>query len=724
MAPLFNPRQFHSLPPPRPPKGPPGVPIRVRTKIGVGVFIKVFAGTFCIFILGVLVWRISKCLRRLTHHRVVGGGQSPDARYIKTWYGWISLQRHEANKIAIRRVYEKYHRWTDWKSTHQDYRWIWWDPGQKDMEKYYQSRRPLRWLPSSFRSYPEIPVDMIWNPGPPRNHVVSGDMALERCREGGEGSACHDDVGHASDMVSMLPDVNSRNDCQHQRAFRTQFSSIALATRRDLISRQNFAYKRSRCSQSSHLLLEKGRLFWTVNNARHLPKRRSILSEFSTFEPRKQRCVSLPCLPSVNVKSETLSRRINTSWESEISTEQDTPEIPMIRRCSRKYQVWSTRMQIQPSGLIQYKQCGFLGPPGSPKSELLTSFVSRQHTASESLPMVHERRNISSFQPRSQASSSVATTYFTARSKLTNSQAGDFEKRWQSTPFLCDQTLSLTPIGNALTRRYGSCSLPNVDRLSSFLQQNMAPKANPQRSDKQKKPDITKAVAIRSRQWSLVPLDHLNDCEIRLMDNLDRRLEWLLSELEPGRKPFHFATLANHWLNRETWIVLDPVSRVPIDARRTWGDPRFNVPYPTQTYEPTPKYPVVIRKRAHTPKINSWRIAINRQRKASGLRDIVKAVELFDDPSADEPPDGKIDPACWMLRKPPQGYAKSAKQDNTYYEAGSGWQETFSDWQKVRRGYRIRKAVYEGRVNRNRVKQLARGITRYYRTTSPKNSTG
>lgn len=722
MAPFFNPRQFHSLPPPRPPKGPPGIPIRVKTYIGLTVFIQLFAGTFCIFIIGVLVWKIGKFLRHLTQGKVVGEGHSPDTRYVRTWYGWVPLQRHEANKEAVRRAYEKYHRWTDWKSSRDDYRWIWWDPGQKEMEKYYQNRRPLRWVPRWLRSYKPIAADTIWNPGPPPTHVVSDDRKPEHSCEAVEGSACEDDARHVSDSVPVLPDVSSRNDRQRQRAARTRFSSIALVTGRELVSNHNFAYKRSRWSQSSHLLLEKGRLFWTLNNAKRPPKRASIFSEFSTFEPRNQRCVSLPCLAVASVQPRILPPRTDTSWESEISIEQGIQKTSMPRHCSRKYQIWSTKMQIQPSGLIKHKQCGFLGPPGSPRSELLTSFVSRQHTTSESLPFVQERGNNLSFESSNHGSSSIGTSYFTARSTLT-SQATNFEKRWNSTPFLCSQSLSLSPTGNALTRRYGFCSLRNVDRLSSFLQE-MAPKAMPQRTGRQTKPDTTKAVAIRSRQCSSVQLDHLNDWEVRLMNNLDRKLEWLLSELDPGRRPFHFATLANHWLNRETWIVIDPISRVPIDARRQWGDPRFNVPYPTQTYKPTPKYPVVVRKRAHTPKINSWRIAVNRQRRASGLKDIVKAVELFDDPSADDPPDGKVDPASWILRKPPQGFAMSAKHENTYYEGGAGWQETFSDWQKVRRGYRIRKAVYEGRVNRNRVKHLARGITRYYRTSSPKNSTG
>ncbi|RAH48605.1 uncharacterized protein BO95DRAFT_356288 [Aspergillus brunneoviolaceus CBS 621.78] len=206
----------------------------------------------------------------------------------------------------------------------------------------------------------------------------------------------------------------------------------------------------------------------------------------------------------------------------------------------------------------------------------------------------------------------------------------------------------------------------------------------------------------------------LGDCDLRLIADLDRRLEWLSNQLMPGRRPYHFAVLANHWLNPETWIVIDPPTRISIDARRRLGDPRFNDPYPAPDWTPKPKYPKLQRRTANVPKINSWRAAVNRNRRAGGLDDVIKGVELFEG-SDDAPPDGKVDPACWILRKPPQGFSMSSRQGTVFYEGGAGWQETLDDWQKVRRGYRIRKAIHEGRANRRRAKEIALGITRYYR---------
>ena len=215
------------------------------------------------------------------------------------------------------------------------------------------------------------------------------------------------------------------------------------------------------------------------------------------------------------------------------------------------------------------------------------------------------------------------------------------------------------------------------------------------------------------------PLESLSNWETRWVDNLDRKLEWHHDQLIPGKRPFHFPLLPNHWLNRRTWTVIDPASRVPLEKKRLWGDPRFSVPYPAPRWESKPKYPAVGHKAAHTPRIDSWRVAVNGQRRTSGIREVVKAVDLFDD-SVDEPPDGTIDPACWVLRKPPQGFGMSAKQGETYYEGGAGWQEKLNDWQRVRRGYRIRRAIHDGRVNRTRVKEIATGISRPCRKAASK----
>jgi hypothetical protein len=221
-----------------------------------------------------------------------------------------------------------------------------------------------------------------------------------------------------------------------------------------------------------------------------------------------------------------------------------------------------------------------------------------------------------------------------------------------------------------------------------------------------------------SKRAKALPMPERQECkqglsswEVRMMHRLDRKLVWLFNEFTPGQKPYHFAILANHWLNRETWLVIDPVSRVPIDARREWGDPRFNVPYPRPTFGPKRKYPAVPRKQTRILRIESWRVAVNQQRKASGIREAIRTVKLYEE-SADEPPDGHIDPACWILRKPPQGFEMSTRQKNAWFEGGAGWQERLDDWQHVQHGYLIHKLIYEGRVNRTWIKDVVAQINK------------
>ncbi|KAL2001583.1 hypothetical protein VTN02DRAFT_1562 [Thermoascus thermophilus] len=337
MAPLHR-RQMHFIPPPRPPKGPPGTPVPVTKLISIKVFLLLFLGTACIFIVGVFFWRIGAVIRFFTQDKVLGGGRKPTtARYAKTWYGWVPLARHEANKQIFKKCFRKIRRWMEWKSSRADYSWVWWDPGQNGREKYYSIRRVfLRWLPKWLMSYDSPPADSIWNPGLP------------------------------------TADTETANDDRENR------------------------------------------------------------------DPR----------------------------------------------------------------------------------------------------------------------------------------------------------------------------------------------------DKD--------------------------------------------------------------------IQADSERRTPITGGRTTPYPGINIDGSPAILEP----PAIIQPSLVDKHQDSWRIAVNRERKSAGLQDLLNAIELFDG-SADEPPDGKIDPASWILRRPPQGFGMSTKQKDAYYEGGAGWQETLSDWQKVRRGYRIRKGIYEGRVNRTRVKEIA-----------------
>ena len=708
MAPGLDPRQFYHLPPPRPSKGAPGrTPVHVTKYASVKVFGQLLAGTVCIFILAVLFWKVGKFMRFLSRDRVVKAGRNPNTRYARTWYGWVSWERHEAHKDFFRRGFRKYQQWTDWRSSSTDYGWIWWDPGQKEFEKHRERRWPLRWLPKWLRSYKVIPADKIWNPGPPAGFNIGekNSQSADFFQMPAKAKCCgrNDDPSRRAKMMASSPIV--------RKPARTRISSMTLAGGEAFGSYHDVAFE-------NNSLLEKGRLFWSLNSARRPRGRGRLPIHFPATESMAQWSASLPNLahpaarPGTSQKNPILLS--DPIPESEVSTDVDNSSLSSVPPSVRRYQVWSTRMQIQASGMIQRKQCGLLGRPGSPRTELLRSSLFEPRLVSQPPLRSQEQRVILSPKSGNRSSSILETNYITARSHLASSQDHDLEVKWNSTTFPGEPILSFsateaTPIGREpSSARYG-----RPPRISTQLAESSASPRS-RGVDKKRRSKPMKAVAARKRKWRPIPMQRLSDCEILLMDKVDRKLDWLLSELEPGRKPFHFAPLANHWLNRETWIVLDPVSRVPSEHRRLWGDPKHHVPYPTATYGAKPKYPWTSRKRADSPRIDSWRKAVNRNRRVSGVRHGLKSLELYDN-SADEPPDGKIDPSCWILRKPPQGFAMSTKQQDAYYEGGHGWHEKLPDWQRVRRGYRISKVIHEGRVNRNRVKELARGFSRYYR---------
>ncbi|EZF15210.1 hypothetical protein H100_05977 [Trichophyton rubrum MR850] len=217
---------------------------------------------------------------------------------------------------------------------------------------------------------------------------------------------------------------------------------------------------------------------------------------------------------------------------------------------------------------------------------------------------------------------------------------------------------------------------------------------------------IRKCRGIRRRP----PLENcLSRPEVRLVDNLNRKLEWLSSEMDPGRKSFAFLLLHNHWLNRATWVVMDPSSRLTVQKKRIQSDPRVNKKaFGGKSNAVVPDITPAPRARAVTPRIDSWRVAVNRARVSSGAKEIPK-VELLEG-SAEDAADNNVDPASWILKKPPQGHGMSNKQKQTYFEGPGGWAEKLEYWENVPRLYRVRRVVLQGKANRRCVARTGKGI--------------
>lgn len=688
MAPLII-RQSHSFTPspPRPSKGPFTAPISVKAHIKAAVFGELFAGTVGIFILAVIFWKVGKYIRSLNRHRVLREGKLTTARFARTWYGWVPIEVHQRNKTVLANAFKWIIDWLSWESSRNDYSWVWWDPGQETLQKCQRQRRTPKWMPRFLQSKSPCPADQIWNPGSlaechgalldtlgseiGQATELSMARSIIGIRRSSQESNHHllENSGSSSTQEWFKPreqmdgsyDDNPSRDSQVLDVTVPAMSPTPFHHACSPTIQSNYAMPPWRIKSQSFPDLEKG--------IAHTPK--PVKGQGNLQLIPYGDLLSLRTMPRNRALDLTLKPPY---WHSEL----------------RKCRVWSAKMQAKANNRpIMCELRDSSGPPGTPFVEMLSSFLSEE-SALDSAPT--QRESVNNGQLKSPVDQLPALFSRYHEPKVPHRAKALFH----TAPARLRQQVN--PMSKSSQR----------ERKSGFQKMSFSEAQSSSQND------ITFSGQI------LGQTDFgLYDWEIRLIDGLNRKLVWIFDETTPGQKPYHFAQLANHWLNRETWLVIDPVSRVPIYSRREWGDPRFNVPYPEATYNPKPKYQIPGQKRAYTPRIDSWRATVNRQRRVSGLRDVVRAVELYEN-SIEEIPDGHIDPGSWMLPRPPQGFEVSTKQKNAWYEGGTGWQETFEDWQQIRRGYRLRKFLHEGRVNRNWVKGITTRVHQYCRSSSLK----
>ncbi|KAJ5928619.1 hypothetical protein N7466_007575 [Penicillium verhagenii] len=708
MAPISI-RQNHSFAPPRPHKGPPTKPIETSARIDPIIFVELFVGTVGIFILSVLIWKAGNFIRSFTEHKVLAEGKSPLTRFAKTWYGWVTLETHERNKLFFRKLFSRVREWTAWESPRTNYQWIWWDPGQEILQARRKARR-TRWLPKFLMSYESPPADAIWNPGPP--------------------AECHGALLEASapDQVSLAElarvsvEENINPFPQKPQRMHDKKESMVLS-----IPAEAHRKSHSRFSAGTSEEIMEGIVWCDARTNIHSSttsidgeRCSNLKEEFIARRQKSQRRGSSRNEGAWHLvqfdgpgghstaKSPSASHKVD-----EAPRDRPRQTGPTIRRMHhRRHQIWAAKMQVKAAKSLLRDLRDSSGPPGTPITELLASLISEDgfsDNASEDQAMKGSQRLKKSIGRLSMAfRPNIAKKRF---SFSDDNPVNGMKPVYHTVPSRLNPILEIPQDpGN------GWHSVRDLQTAST--RHNIFDVWEDQDSPHSKHPEHRMS-QYRGLADSSIALDDLSDWELRLIDKLNRKLTWVFNETIPGQKPYHFTLLANHWLNRETWVVVDPVSRVSTDARRIHGDPRFNVPYLEPDLKPKPKYPDVVRKRAQLPRIDYWRAEINRQRRVSGIRDVIRPVDLYED-SAEEPPDGHIDPACWILPKPPQGFEMSTKQKNAWYEGGAGWQEQLDEWQRVRRGYRLRKAIFEGRVNRNRVKEVASNINKYCRRASLK----
>lgn len=698
MAPLGS-RQIHAFTPsiPHHPNDPSSRPVPVTTSIDSRVFGELFAGTAIIFILAVLFWKVGIFIRSFNRHRLLKEGGSPKTRYARTWYGWVLLETHERNKRVFQKALAKVREWTAWKSTRTDYRWVWWDPGQEAFQERQRNRKPLRWLPKCFQSYDFQTADEIWNPSPPAQcHgalVDSADSGYVRSAETPRNR-------RKGSSRQPLPNAFAANEEQVRSPF-----ALEKGHDRSQCSRTHLPVDRWESVIRSNTRLSK-HLSGTPSHVRSLP----ILRARSHFKERRSLHQS-PNHAQFHSQVPQGPREPLMATPGPLSEAQEMPAGSLSRINSKarqssnwqRHRVWSAQMQVRSkrSAMLDFRDSS--GPPGTPMTSVLGSRLSEQTSQIDS----------GHLEDRAEPQAQVIAKQ---RNQIpVNPRCDQRKTKYNTVPFRWREPLKGLQESMSLSHQLSSSCDKIVDNsLKRHVNDIWFPSEN------------IKPIYVTGDNCNEYPLadtgnsvDQLCDWEVRLIDGLGRKLQWMFNELTPGQRPYHFAMLANHWLNRETWLVIDPVSRVSTDYRRHWGDPRFNVPYPEPSSNARPKYPVTMRQRAHRPRINSWRAAVNRQRRISGVRDVVRTVELHEN-SFDDPPDGKIDPGAWLLPKPPQGHELSTAQQNAWYEGGAGWQEKLEDWHQIRHGYLLRKFLHEGHVNRNHANHVAKQVGKRCHSASAK----
>ncbi|KAJ5633723.1 hypothetical protein N7528_001565 [Penicillium herquei] len=383
MAPLVI-RQSHSLvpSPPRPHKGEYTKPVEVTTHIDPIVFAKLFAGTVGIFILSVLIWKLGNFIRSFSQYRVLREGKSPTTRYAKTWYGWVTVKTHERNKQFFRNIFAKASKWTAWKSTRTDYRWVWWDPGQEALKARRKNRRLLRWLPKFLMSYDSPTADEIWNPGPPvechgallEPQEPSRIQLSERIRELSEENAnptpkkpCRTPSKEES-AIMMKP----------QNVYGKSHSRLSICTSED--RREDIVWYDARMHiLSSTISLENDRGSLGRGKPSKSSTKRDALSRLrSNVEKDTMHLAQLDGPGTCPVARPPASKSHHSS--------RDPLRGPnaITRAHLRKYQVWSAKMQVEASKALVNKLRDSSGPPGTPIVETFSSLGSEQSAGNAS----------------------------------------------------------------------------------------------------------------------------------------------------------------------------------------------------------------------------------------------------------------------------------------------------------------------------------------------------
>jgi hypothetical protein len=305
----------------------------------------------------------------------LGDGKLATTRYARTWYGWITAETHQRNKAFIRRKLRYIREWLSWETPKTDYQWVWWDPGLEAMEEHQAKRKQLKLLPEFLKSYEEMPAVHI--PYPPSSIECHGALVNSQDSESSQ------PIEHAPEIIDIAEGL-WRISLNEHRFENSTASSISL----EMFTPPSRAHSRSSDDQTEGSLRVDGRiarhLLPLPTNVLSLPfsanSRRGHQKRASWAEENAHRTQGLSNLSFVQ----------NSSYVAEISSEssvhQNHPRSLEARRpvfrggniVPRKYRAWSAQMQVKAAGIARPHLRDSSGPPGTPLTAFLASYLSEQ----------------------------------------------------------------------------------------------------------------------------------------------------------------------------------------------------------------------------------------------------------------------------------------------------------------------------------------------------------
>ncbi|KAI9773716.1 MAG: hypothetical protein M1839_002050 [Geoglossum umbratile] len=391
----------------------------------------------------------------------------------------------------------------------------------------------------------------------------------------------------------------------------------------------------------------------------------------------------------------------------------------------RRLEVWASPMLLDPLGSSDHSACGTAGRRASPAMGW-REVQDRPEVLYEDLEGYEAEHSTDQSIQLSDSSSFRGTFDRSLRGRERVVSAGDGV-------LLTAPALPRDPI----IRRSITSGFPNETGRPPFIQPMQRRVSLPHRDiEARTRPDrtlhtsISRAISAGSNLYSRPgrssPSGGADTCQLRsftsseraFLDLMDRKLNWLHHELSPGfRCPEDNPA--------ESFLPISgPGHRKGSNQRaqaRVSGVPGSGGASSLPRISRIRQHKR-IRYKVSNPKVDSWRIAMNNLRKGgrrTASAELLCAVLQAEEGADQDPVEGTIDTAAWILRRPPQGWPTDPEGDLGTAEKMI---VKHQDWEKIRRPQRIMKYRYPGkeRSTTQLVRRLSRRVLKalYYGSTT------